>query len=398
MLYFVVALLLLFLSFRYDFCQQRLKEKKCWFILVLIIFILLSGLRYRLGLDTTRYINRFYHDTPYLWQLKWEDFMIGEDPLYTLLNSVVFTLGGRFYIVQLLHATFVNGLLFKYIYKHSQYIFLCVFFYFIWKYTAYNMEELRASLSVVLCLFANDYILEKKWYKGLLLYAIGLFFHASTVVVILMIPLLFFFKFNKVGVLILLAAYVVGGVMMSFFEENIALLEFSEAMSDKAEGYFSRDDLTGQLHNLSYFIVNIIPFLFYPIVSLIFTKRVVKDTEMIKFEPLFLIAMLFLIVQMQIYMFYRFVNFYAVYIIIISAFLFGKLVEKRKELSYGVAYVRSLLFFGVFILAMLYPYFSDIEYARRYYPYSSVIEKSVDRQRELVYSEYNRTEMKQDEY
>ncbi len=397
MIYMIIAFVLLLLSYHYDFCDNG-KNKKKWYVGILIVLILLSGLRYRLGVDTTRYCYRFYHSVPYLWQLKWEDFAFGRDPLYMLFNSLVLSLGGKFYVVQLIHAAFVNGLLFKYIQKHSSYIFTCVFFYFIWKFFAYNMEEMRASISVVICLFANDYILEKKWIKGIFLYIIGCFFHASTVIVIMMIPLLFFFKMNIKGLVLLLGAYIVGGILMAIIEDHIAMLEFSETMSNKAEGYFSRDDLTEQLGNVFYFIVNIVPFLLYSTVSLLYVKHRKKDIQLLKLEPLLMIALLFLIIQMQIYIFYRFVNFYAIYIILFSSYFLVNIAKNNRRLDQGVSYFRSLAVSTILIFAIIYPYFREVSYGRRFYPYSSVIEKSINRERELIYSEMDGERMHPNEY
>ena len=397
MLYFSIVIILMLFSYHFDFRQNE-KNKCFWYVAILVILILVSGLRYRLGIDTTRYIYSFYHDTPFLWQLDWEYFAIGEDPLFRLMNSVVWTCGGRFYIVQLIHAAFVNGLLFKYIWKHSPYIFTCVFFYFIWKFFVFNMEEMRASMAVVICLFANDYILEKKWIKGILLYIIGCFFHVSTIVVIMMIPLLFFFKMNIKGLVLLLGAYIVGGILMAIIEDYIAMLEFSETMSNKAEGYFSRDDLTEQLGNVFYFIVNIVPFLFYSTVSFLYVKNKKKNDQLLKLEPLLMIALLFMVLQMQIYMVYRFVNFYAIYIIFFSSYFLINIARNNRRLSLGVSYFRSLAVGTILIFAIIYPYFREITIGRRYYPYSSVIEKSIDRERELIYSDYRRTERGYNEY
>ena len=397
MIYFIIAIVLLLLSYHYDFCSNE-KNKRKWYIGILIVLILLSGLRYRLGVDTTRYCYNFYHGIPYLWQLTWDDFAFGRDPLYMLFNSLVLSLGGKFYVVQLIHAAFVNGLLFKYIQKHSSYIFTCVFFYFIWKFFAYNMEEMRASISVVICLFANDYILEKKWIRGIFLYIIGCFFHASTVIIILMIPLLFIFKLNKKGIVILVGAFVVGRILMTLLEENLALLAFSDVISTKAEGYLNHDELSGQQGNVFYFIINIVPFLLYSILSILYVKIKKKDVAMIEMEPLVMIAMAFLVIQMSIYMFYRFVNFYAIYVILYSSYYLVDISKNNAKISSGVKFIVSLGVGSYLMLAMIYPYFREPSFGRRFYPYSSVIEKSINRERELIYSEMDGERMHPNEY
>ena len=191
MIYFVILALLVVLSWQYDILGKT-EKKEFWYRLLLIIFILVAGLRYRLGGDTINYIKYFYYETPYLWKLSTEDFFAME-PLFLLLNSVVKSLGLKFYVVQLIQTLIVNSLVFAYVKKHSLYPFTCIFFYSIYMYFFYNFEELRASISVAICLFANDYLLDKKWLKGFMLYILGTMFHYSTVL-LFVTPFFLFLK------------------------------------------------------------------------------------------------------------------------------------------------------------------------------------------------------------
>ena len=127
MIYLVVTILLLFLSFHYDY-NEKTKNKDFWYLVCLVTFILIVGLRWRLGVDTPNYIDRFYHEYPTLDKLSWDDFSIGKDPFFVIINSLVKTAGGRFYVVQLIQSTFVNVLIFVYIRRHSSFIFTSLFF------------------------------------------------------------------------------------------------------------------------------------------------------------------------------------------------------------------------------------------------------------------------------
>ena len=180
MIYLLVIVLLICLSLRYDI-NGKTKYRDFWYLMMLVVFILIAGLRWRLMVDTPNYIYNFYHVYPSLENFSFEDYPIGKDPFYVLINSLVISLGGRFYVVQLIEATVVNVLVFKYIKRHSSYLFTCLFFYAIMCYMGYSMETMRASLSVVICLYANDYILDKKWIKGYILLFLALMFHAQTI-------------------------------------------------------------------------------------------------------------------------------------------------------------------------------------------------------------------------
>lgn len=106
MIYLAVFILLLFLSFHYDICGAK-GGRDAWYSVILIVFILIAGLRWRLGVDTPNYLDEFYYETPRLDLLSIEDLKLTK-PLWILLNSIVLTFFGRFYVVQLIHATFIN--------------------------------------------------------------------------------------------------------------------------------------------------------------------------------------------------------------------------------------------------------------------------------------------------
>ena len=163
MIYFVVLALLLILTVRYDI-NGKTEYRDQWYNGVLVILILIAGLRFRLGEDTINYIWMFYHDTPELPDFD-IDVLLSSDqpPLWLLLNSLVKTLGGKFFVVQLIQATILNTLMLKYFKKHSTYPFACVLLYFYWRYQLFNMVVMKAALALSVVLFANDFFLEKKY-------------------------------------------------------------------------------------------------------------------------------------------------------------------------------------------------------------------------------------------
>ena len=128
MLYLFVLILLLSLSIFYDICDGK-KYAHFWYNIIFVIFVLMAGLRYRVGVDTIFATYTFFHDTPTLIHF-FDDITLFQYPLWKLLNSFVFTIGGMWYWVQLIQTAFVNFLLFRYFKKHCKYIFTCLFFYY----------------------------------------------------------------------------------------------------------------------------------------------------------------------------------------------------------------------------------------------------------------------------
>lgn len=388
MIYIIVLIFLLLFIVRFDINGVK-SNRDNYYWLTLVVFILIAGLRYRLGSDTVNYLYNYYHEIPkldYIFSSRF--FLWDEEPLFRLLNSIVLTMGGRFYIVQLIHATFVNILLFKYIKRHSDYIFTCLFFYFIWMYAFYNMEEMKASMSLVVCLYANDYILNKKWVRGVLLYVIAGLFH-KTAYVLLITPL--FFLFGEMVILeyvFVVAAFITGVIVQENFGNYLNLFAISNSASNEVEQYMK---MTGMLNqegrNMTFFIVHIIPFIVYPILSFVYIRIHNHKSRLLKLQPLLFIGIAFVAVQASMNLAYRFVHFYAIYLIMFMAQMFIDMIKNASSKNKELAYLKSIV---IMLPLLMLIGRAQLDYSVRYFPYSSVIEKSTyyDREKDYNYSPY----------
>lgn len=360
---------------------------------MLIVAILLAGLRWRLMWDTASYLNSFYHIYPSLKEFSLEDYPIGKDPLFVLLNSMVKTIGGRFYVVQLIHAAFVNILIFNYFKKHCHYIFTCLLFYALVAYFNLSMEVMRASMSIVICLYANDYILEKKWIKAYLLLFIALMFHVQTLLIFI-VPFLYVLRFNKIGVIFLLSASMLGYILQGNYGSFFELLALGDNMGNKISAYAESDYFGGQGGNLNNIIVHILPNLLYTLGSLYYIKRVDVNNKMLKFEPLVMIGLVFLFMQISLSIVYRFVDYYVIYFILFYSEVFVEIARKPNRLSKGLAYVKAIMVFFPFFISYVYSYIGSWTIC----PYSSVIERRIDKNREDHLMETNSPGADRNEY
>ena len=384
MIYLTVAILLVLLSLRYDINGKERYKLFCYHSMM-ILLILIAGLRYRLGIDTPNYLNMFYRIFPSLDEFHWKDYPFGEDPLYVLINSIVKSLGGRFYVVQLIQATFVNILVFRYIKKHTPYLFTTLFFYFtIYCYFEFNMEIMRGGMSIVICLFANDYILERKWIKGYFLYLVACLFHGQTIVMLVM-PLLLFVKFNKKGLVVLALSFLAGKILQVTLADYLELLEMADmdsSLSDKASTYAESDNYGTQSGNVYFILVNIFPWLAYGIASVLYMKRNYPDNHILKLESFVLIGMIFLVMQINLQIAYRFVDYYRLYFILFFSETFVHLLKRGKAFSLSLSYARAVFLFIPLFMLIGYLYFTR---SYQYFPYSSVIERRLDSNRETLY-------------
>ena len=390
MIYILVLLLVLLLSYHYDI-QGNKHNRESWYWSVLILFVSIAGFRWRLGIDTPIYLYRFYYETKPLYRLTINDLQVSESPLFILLNSLVYTLGGRFYVVQLIHAAFVNSLIFNYFKKHTNYLFTCVFFYAITCYTNYNMEILRASIGIVLTLYGNDFILGKKWVKGYVLYFFAFLFHPQFLPYFIF-PLMFSLKLNRIGIIAIFAAMIIGHGILIFFGEYINYIEILDNtnVEKKIVGYSSSDKYGVQGGNLNFYIKNIIMVMFYVVFSFLYSKKFSQKRDLFKFEPLIVIGLMFISLRTGVEIVYRYVDCLKIYFVFFYAETFCIIAKGRKKISNAVSYMKALVVFSVFFLFVFgYRYFMSKSSGFRYYPYSSIFNREINKEREAGYIELN---------
>lgn len=372
------------LSFRYDINGKK-ADRDFWYRFVLVILILVAGLRYRLGIDTINYLDSFYHKYPYIWDIN-QDYLLAtsREPLWLLLNSIVLSFGGKFFILQLIQSSFVNIIVFRYFKKHSTYPFICVLFYFASMYFLWNMIVMRSAVAMAIGLVGNEYILDRKWKKGYLTYLFAFLFHYSAVI-LFVTPFLLFLRLNRKGLLILIFMFVCGFYIEGVLRDYLMMFEFSDelgGLSDKMEhyiGYIESEKYSGGRS-----LFKILPSLSYGLLSLWYVKRYGKRSELLKFEPFLMIGLIYTVLQFGFTMSYRLARFYEIYFIIFEVQLFVNLLSSNRRLSKALLFGRTILIFSPLFVSVL---FSSI-YVRFswYVPYSSVIDRSIDYKREKAYN------------
>lgn len=369
------------LTVHYDI-NGKTKYRNQWYSAITIILILIAGLRFRLGDDTLNYIYMFYYDTPNLSKIDIDTLLSSDQPpLWILLNSIVKTLGGKFYVVQLIQAAFLNILMLKFFKKHSLYPFACTALYFFWRYQWYSMVVMKAAIALSIILFANDYFLEKKNIKGWLLMLFATGFHQSSLVLFIT-PFLLFLRFNKLGIISLVCAFFIGAFLQSQLGDVFALFDAAEGVSNKLDDYLNSDWMDNN-HNMGYYIFYVFPLILYPILSLIYIKRNCKDSPILKLEPFIIIALLFQMMQFSIDMLYRYIYVFTPYYILYIVHYFIQFSMNSLSLKKSLAFVRTF--------AILIPLLAPLGYRWKpfthhgFNPYSSVIERGFDEEREKYY-------------
>ena len=378
MIYVVIFLLLVLLFIRYDFCGRE-RGRMAWYYALLVLFILMAGLRWRLGSDTPIYMRQFFYETPILWKLQTEDVMSGLKPFWKLLNSIVYTFFGRFYILQLIHAAIVNILFFSYFKKHSRYLFFCILLYFFWLYMTMSMQVMKASFSIAICLYANDYLMDRKWLKSYSLYFLALLFHPQTALLLFM-PLFLKLRFNIKGGLFLLISFMAGIAIQKYLADYLFLFEYlgDDTIMNKATDYTSA---IVEADNSFLRMVTAVGILICEILSIIYVKK--RTTiDISHLEPFLMLGMAATLIQINIELFYRYVQYFNFYFIILFSYITQYIVDGNRLLSRGLLLTKVVV---VFLPLFLCIHASRYFQLPRFVPYSSILEKKVDKTREKSY-------------
>lgn len=384
MIYFFTIFILLVLIRVYDFGNIK-KSKNEWYYFVLVILILTAGFRYRIGLDTIRYMSAF-EDIPTLFNLRMIDFEEARyDPIYYLLSVISKTIYPDFVFFQIVHAIILNSIVFFFIKKNTSYIFTAVFLYYVFCFTNFNFEVMRESIAVSFFLLAADSLFHRKWIKYYLLAFVGFLCHSSAIILFI-VPIFLLLSITKWTYLYMGVIYILSILISEYIETFFKLISITESLSNKADSYLE-SELMGQVYNIFGKIKNFIIFIFFPLIAISFLKRNLGFK--FKYEFLVIANIFVAIMAMKFGLFYRYFNYFILFDIILFSEFGGSL---SQSVSSKYSSVLVLFSFSCILFLQVYSYFSsvgnynnNVKVYARYYPYSSVIDKEKDDNREWLF-------------
>lgn len=394
MIYLIIFIYLFYLSIKYDVLGGK-QYKMTHFYVVLILLILISGFRYRLGTDTYGYMNEF-HEYHNLFLLKIEDFSIWRyQPLWILLNSLAKTIGG-FVLVQffisILHI-WLLGLVLKKL--SPSLLFSSLLLYYMFDYTTFNMEVMREAVSVsyfLMALLALD--------KGRIMYmfiyiAIAFLFHAYSLLVFLLF--LFYFKILVrkpiLSIISIMCIIVVCIIEKNFIIELIAryVVGSDTIYTDSAITY-AQSDKYGET-DLSWkgiLITFTLPILYLGM--LFITRkhyhRYINMNPLI-FNTTIYLASTLILLRYSLAIIDRIYNYFHVFTFLLIVLFFNYTYTKIKNKKQRIGIFISLILIPIFCAYKQY-YRTDglVDTEKnysRYYPYSSIFNKTKDPQREKIF-------------
>lgn len=395
MIYFFLFAYLFYLVIKYDVLGG--KRHKCFhFYAIIILLILVSGFRYRLGTDTYTYINEFesYND---LSHFSMDDlYRFRYTPIWVLLNTVGKTFGS-FVFVQFVVCTLHIGLLGKVLRRLCpSLLFSSFLFYYLFDYFVFNMEIMRESVAISFFLMALLAMDKGKKFLVCVYVIFAFMFHAYSLLVFVLF--LLWYKVLRQRTLLSSAVVVCLAVVCIINKSLLTDLLINSVIgtdtiyTNSIIGY----TLSDRYGNVDfswkgYLVMFSLPVIYIGILFLT-KKNYITCVNISRgiFESAIFFAMVLILLQYSLAIIGRMYNYFHVFTFLLIALFFRQMYMKVYGFHQRVR---------IYLLLMIFPLFfsykqwirtdnlvANLKNYSRYYPYSSVFNKEKNVNREMIYT------------
>lgn len=350
------------------------------YIILFVFVVLISGLRYRVGIDTLNYME-VYNSLPSIRNIS--NIFDSENnltmrPLFLLLVVMAKLFSNEFYVCQLLHAIILNTIIFVFLYKESKHPFFCVAMYLFVYFFYFNMEIMRESLAVGVFLLARNVLYQRQWIKYCVYVFIASLFHYSAFFMVIY-PFILRLKLNKKFIYILLGSLWLFILLKPVINTFLYAVD-STLLVKKIMNYM---DYSDSVSSVKTFLVQLLKYSVLPFIVLFLYKKHSKIP--FKYESLVLFHILIGIgVVFYQVIFSRFTNYTQPFCVLLYA-EFTYMVYKTFLIKNVFCVAASILIF----VAILWDYnIHPVLGARRYnqwIPYYSIFNPQRDNIRESIW-------------
>lgn len=396
MIYIFLFIYYVCLALLYDIGKYR-KHRKLHFFVSLVLMLLVSGLRYRIGSDTVVYIYDFKY-YPNLFHLSWADFTeVRYDPLWVLLNVCCKTVYNDFCLVQCVVSAIHISIWGKFVKKVFPTLrFSMVLFYYMFEYIRQNMEVMREAVALAFFLLAILALNERKPWRIVLYVTIAFFFHKySLVVFVLFYGFYKIFSLKKIYTLPIIIFFIVMPIVQRDWIYVIIgnLLSLDTIYTKEVMSYASSDTYTLVEYNwkgvFSIFLLMVI-YIFMNMKCRREYGSYIKLNENI-FESAVYFSVLLISLKYSFMIVFRLYDYFQIFTSALIIIMFMRLVNHYSLKNKLLLYMVFLLIPVFFTIRRYQAPFSgnpDAASYLRYYPYSSVFNPKEDRDRELFIFNY----------
>lgn len=391
MIYLFVLILLLVPVIRYDILAKSDGRENIWYFSILFFFVLVAGLRYRVGGDTLVYMSGF-EQCPTLSELKYFDFERANfNPLWYVFIAFSKWINNSFTCFQILFSLVVNVSFCHFFRKYCpRYYFTALLIFFYGYYCYFNMEVLRETLCISILLWSIDFLLNRRFLWYYLICAVALFIHYSSfLMLVLPFAFLVFKRPSWVFQIVLFFA-----VIMLFVVVNVPQLLLSifaggdPRLSNSLLGEYIDASL-----NISGILVDLVKYM--PFLGIIWLREKNDINDEYDFVPLISCAVIFYAMAISISELVRFADYLLPFFIVSMVNTLYEVWQKYEFKIRQVSYAISLAVIFVSFVNHTYYYVRDESEcypgARFYYvfiPYHSVFNPVIDERRESFLENY----------
>lgn len=267
-IYIVTLLLLLLFSFLELRCELTKSQKRIMSFILFAILVFQVGLRWKTGTDWQIYLDNFENTDDYNGVIL--NVVIGFEIGYGTFVFLVRKMTESYSVFLAIHALIYYLLIFSASKKLSPFPYVALLVFYV--STLGVLGSNRQLLAVAICLYALQYVLDKKPYKFFFLIAIAFLFHSTAILFCIMYLLNRRIKENIV-ILVLILAFIIGKTSIPLHVFSILGSSIGGAGESKVSAYTDGANAALSEHALS--LVGLIRRLIYLFLFL-YTSRLLE--------------------------------------------------------------------------------------------------------------------------
>jgi len=372
-IYLVIFSTLVLFSYLYDGKENDDMHKKLWYWFMCVCLTLVSGFSYGLGGDKFVYMDDFERIDTSMSYSEYIYFCIlfkGHMPLWSMLNMWIKSIGGSFYLVQLIQAAIVNVGLCYIAKKYTKRIFLFLMVYLLWYFLIFNTEQMREALAVSICMIGMDAYMNKKKALFFVCLFIGCLFHISALIVLLF-PFIRFsinWKTFAVAVSFSFLFWAVSDVLLG--KLFLMVLGSVGTLADKVMSYSTQaSSIFGYFRSLFDYVV-------FPYIIAYFSVLWEKDEKTkIRKEKVYSFLLILACIAVSLAGFRRFRNYAALFYLIAFADFIYMLFQTREHLLIRCGVLLGTLFL-ILLDYMVYLPATRTCFYEYYVPYTCILNEN----------------------
>ena len=251
---------------------------------------------------------------------------------------------------------------------------------------------MRESLAIAIFLIGYSYMGKRKWIQYYILCYLATLTHSFAIVTFIF-PFLNRFNLNKLVIIFLVGTFVFFSEIKELLFDIIPFFLITDQMEYKVNMYLNSEYFGDKGLSIIGQIESLINTLVLPLFSLYFANKTInrKQEHHIFSSPIILLSFL-TIVNINILIFYRFLNYFMVFYVVVLSDAFKYLMDFNKRVL-----IKQLIPFFILVICVfkLYGNFApewreneEIRRYHRYYPYRTILFKWEDPTREELFEHY----------